>query len=176
MRYLYVYVLQFHLHHMHSDNNVLLLCASSSDRLQSDTGLSRGFPAKKASRFPATMSRTPPMDSGVSTALWSDSTTFSIPNSSGGTSGSFSYTSSPAPAMTPSRRHRTSSGSSTSPPRPTLTSTPFFPSASITSRFTTRRVSSVSAHDSTSTSLSAARSRTVAKNLYGADGFGDREL
>lgn len=91
----------------------------------------------------------------------SDSTTLSIPHSSGGTSGSFSYTSSPAPPSTPSRRHLTSSASSTSPPRPTFTSTPPFPSASITSRPTMRRVSSVSAQLSTSTSLSAASSRTL---------------
>ena len=62
------------------------------------------------------------MDSDVSTTLWPDSTMLSMARSSASTSG-------PALLMTPSRRHRTSSGSSTRPPRPTLTSTPPLPSS-----------------------------------------------
>ena len=136
---------------------------------QGSTGVSNGFPEKKASRLPIVVSRRSDLDSDVKTATWGVITTLSMEKSSGGTLGSFSKTSRPAPAILPSFSAWTNSISSTFAPRPMFMMIPSFPRASRTSLLTMCRVSLFNAHATTSTSDSEARSWTLGKYLYGTE-------
>jgi len=124
-------------------------------------GVKSGFPLKCASKFAMTRSAMAMQVSTVSLPTWGVNTTFWSLSSSSCTSGSFRNTSRPAPPTLPSINADTSSGSSTCGPRPMLIKIPFGPNASITPRFTMWRVSGVRVQATTSTSDSAAKSRTL---------------
>ena len=91
------------------------------------------FNEKNASKFDTKSSHKALEDSEVRDAWWGDSTTLSIAKSSLGTSGSFSNTSKPAPAISPCTKHHTITFSSTIAPLPTLIRTHFLPNANMTS-------------------------------------------
>ena len=97
------------------------------------TGEIRGLFEKNASKFDTKSSHKALEDSEVRDAWWGDSTTLSIAKSSLGTSGSFSNTSKPAPAISPCTKHHTITFSSTIAPLPTLIRTHFLPNANMTS-------------------------------------------
>jgi enoyl-CoA hydratase/carnithine racemase len=85
------------------------------------TGERSGLPAKCAVRLPKARSAIAWRVCQVALPMCGVRTTLSSASSSLGTCGSFSNTSSPAPAIVPSRRAPTSACSSTTEPRATLT-------------------------------------------------------
>ena len=125
------------------------------------TGEIRGLFEKNASKLATKSSHKALEDSEVRDAWWGDSTTLSNAKSSFGTSGSFSNTSKPAPAISPCTKHHTITFSSTIAPLPTLIRTHFLPNANMTSLLIMWQVWSFNSQQMTKASLLAASSTTL---------------